>query len=321
MLETLELASSRAGIESAADILRQGGIVGFPTETVYGLAADATNPLAVRKIFAVKGRPVSNPLILHLGDPAQARRFAVLDETAKLLCDRFWPGSLTVVLPAKPSHPVCSEATAGATTLAVRVPSNAVARRLLSAFGGPVVAPSANLSGCVSPTTAAHVRRDLGGRIDALIDGGRCSHGMESTIVEVGNGAIRVLRDGAVARAEIAAAVGLATQTGFRPGAAPGQLASHYAPTARLRLNAIEARDNEVWLGFGPDAGSAHFNLSKAGDTTGAARNFYGMLRAIDALATKTSCPTIAVSPIPERGLGRAINDRLRRAAHDNSVR
>ncbi len=319
-INTMELTSSQKDIGTAVELLRRGCIVGFPTETVYGLAADATNPKAVRRIFAAKGRPSSNPLIVHLADIENASDHVELGYVARMLGEHFWPGPLTLVLPAKPSTTVCREATAGAPTLAVRIPAHDVALELIGCLGRPIVAPSANISGRVSPTCASHVRLDLGGRIDAVIDGNSCPHGLESTIVEIIGDGVAVLRDGAIPRTQLASVAGTLLRNPLRPAAAPGQLASHYAPSTRLRLDASTGQHGEVWLGFGSEATGADFNLSELADINEAAHNFYGMLRAADQKAASKSYQIIAISVIPQTGLGRAINDRLRRAAHDNAA-
>ncbi|HET9903326.1 MAG TPA: L-threonylcarbamoyladenylate synthase [Xanthobacteraceae bacterium] len=303
-------------IAEAARILRAGGLVAFPTETVYGLGADATNAEAVARLYAAKGRPVFNPLIAHVRDTASARALAVFDAAAERLAAAFWPGPLTLVLPQRPGCPVAALATAGLDTIALRVPANSVAQALLRSFGGPVVAPSANLSGHVSPTTAQHVAADLDGRIDLIIDGGPTEVGLESTIVACLDGQAALLRPGGLPRGRLEAALGgpLASpprRVGEAP-AAPGQLASHYAPRARLRLEAVDVRPNEALLAFGPaPPRAAMLNLSAKGDLVEAAANLFSYLRKLDA----SGAPTIAVMPIPQEGLGEAINDRLRRAA------
>ena len=320
-LATRVLTVDRDAVAAAARALAEGGLVAFPTETVYGLGADATSGEAVARLYAAKGRPAFNPLISHVADVAAARRLARLDATAERLAAAFWPGALTLVLPKAPGCPVSDLATAGLDTIAVRVPDHPVARDILAAFGKPIVAPSANRSGHVSPTTAPHVLADLGGRIDLIVDGGPTPVGVESTIVAC-LGEPVLLRPGGVARADIEAALGrpLAdAPASTKPDAplAPGQLASHYAPKARLRLNADAVEPGEVLLAFGPTlpacvAGAAAvFSLSAKGDLVEAAANLFSSLRAADAIGAAT----IAVMPIPHDGLGEAINDRLRRAA------
>lgn len=318
MVETLHLHSDDIGIATAAELLGAGGLVAFPTETVYGLGADATNDRAVARIFEAKGRPQFNPLIVHLADPAAAAEFAVLEGGARRLAETFWPGALTLVLPLRPASAVSPLVSAGNQSIAVRVPADPVARRLLQTFGGPVAAPSANPSGRVSPTRAAHVLAGLDGLIEAVIDGGPCSLGVESTIVAIPAEDAKppqLLRPGGIAVETIEAALGrpllsVAAADASAP-LAPGMLESHYAPEAPVRLNATQAEADEVLLGFGIAPGAA-FNLSESGDLIEAAANLFHDLRRIDARARGRR---IAVSPIPEYGLGRAINDRLRRAA------
>jgi L-threonylcarbamoyladenylate synthase len=314
---TVSTAIPPDAIAKAAKILRAGGLVAFPTETVYGLGADATNGEAVAQIFAVKGRPRFNPLIAHVVDLAAAERIAVFDDRARHLAAAFWPGPLTLVLPRHPTTTLSDLATAGLDTVAVRVPSHPVARALLAAADVPVAAPSANRSGRVSPTTAAHVVTDLGGDVDCIIDGGPCDHGVESTIAAVGVD-VSILRPGSVTAAQIEAVIGgcvLRPQRadGAAP-TAPGQLVSHYAPRARVRLMATSVGNAEGLLAFGPgplpDA-ALQFNLSPTGSLNEAAANLFAGLRMLD--ATGVSC--IAVMPVPHRGVGVAINDRLNRAA------
>jgi L-threonylcarbamoyladenylate synthase len=296
----------------AVAVLRDGGLVAMPTETVYGLAADATCADAVAAVFAAKDRPHFNPLIAHVADATDAFREGVFDERARLLAARCWPGPLTLVVPVASRGSVCELARAGLDTLALRVPAHPVAQRLLRHVGRPLVAPSANRSGRISPTCAEHVHAELAERVGVILDGGPCQRGIESTIVAVaGAGAPRLLRAGAIPRERLEALVGpLAAATAGRVDA-PGQLASHYAPRARLRLEAREARVDEQLLAFGPGAPAAAMNLSAAGDLAEAAANLYAMLRTLDATGTKG----IAVMSIPRQGLGEAINDRLRRAA------
>jgi L-threonylcarbamoyladenylate synthase len=304
------LAPDDAGLARAAALLARGGLVAFPTETVYGLGADARDDRAVAGIFAAKGRPAFNPLILHVADLAAAQAIGRFDARAERVAAAFWPGPLTLVLPLRDGAGISPLATAGLATVALRVPAHPVARALLAAFGGPVAAPSANPSGRVSPTTAAHVVAGLSGRIDAVVDGGACGVGVESTILGLDGPAI-LLREGGIAAERLAAVLGetpRAAEAGARP-VAPGALASHYAPRGVMRLNAAGAEPGEVMLGFGPVA--CDLNLSKAGDLTEAAANLYACLHRLDAMGADR----IAVSPVPEAGLGRAINDRLRRAA------
>ena len=308
--EPLRLTPDAAGLKTAAEIFTKGGLVSFPTETVYGLGADARNDRAVARIYAAKGRPSFNPLIVHVADMAAAENFCAFNDTARRLSQAFWPGALTLVLPLRPEAGISGLVTAGLDTLAVRVPDHPVAKGLLAAFGGPVAAPSANPSGRVSPTTAAHVMAGLGDRIDAIIDGGDCAVGVESTIVNcVGQPAL--LRAGGIPVEALEACLGQSLSATQDPSIpiAPGQLASHYAPRGKLRLNASYAQEGEVLLGFGPV--DAVVNLSVAGDLTEAAARLFACLHQLDAIGADA----IAVSPIPDHGLGRAINDRLKRAA------
>jgi L-threonylcarbamoyladenylate synthase len=309
-IETETLAPDEAGIARAAALLRDGGLVSFPTETVYGLGGDATNDRAVARIYEAKGRPRFNPLIAHLPDIDAVDGIAELTGKARDLAQAFWPGPLTLVLPIRPDAGLSPLVSAGLTTVAIRVPDHPLAQKLLRAVGRPVVAPSANPSGRISPTRADHVLAGLSGRIDAVLDGGPCSVGVESTIV--GFDPIPVLlRPGGLPEEAIAEALGapLATRAEDAAITAPGQLSSHYAPAARVRLNAASVRPGERLLGFADVGGD--MNLSPSGDLVEAAANLFGMFHALDA---EGDAP-IAVAPIPEKGLGRAINDRLRRAA------
>jgi L-threonylcarbamoyladenylate synthase len=318
MTEMFDLTA--ASIERAAEILRRGGVVAFPTETVYGLGADATNGEAVARIYEAKGRPLFNPLIAHVPDVGAAERLVAMDAVSRRLAQRFWPGPLTLVLPRRADCPVSELATAGLPTLAVRVPDHAVARALLTAVGRSLAAPSANRSGHVSPTTAAHVMSDLKGRIAGVIDGGATAVGVESTIVQVMDGVVRMLRPGGISREDIAAVSELPVVDAAGDESAPvapGMLASHYAPNARVRLDAVNVEPGEALLAFGPAAvagaerAAAVMNLSRTGDLREAAANLFGMLRALD----RPGVTGIAVAPVPETGLGEAIADRLKRAA------
>ncbi len=312
MSQSVPVLRSPVAVRRAAQVLRDGGLVGMPTETVYGLAGDATNPAAVARIFAAKGRPRFNPLISHVACAEVAVREGTLDERALTLAEAFWPGPLTLVVPAAATGRTCDLARAGLGTIALRVPAHPVAQALLEAFGGPVSAPSANPSGRLSPTRAGDVTRELGHAVALVLDGGPCRTGIESTIVSLLPGEPpRLLRPGAIDRKRIAAIVGPLAEPEREMVTAPGQLASHYAPGAAVRLQATEARTGEVLLGFGPEAPPATPNLSPTGDTVEAAANLYHMLRELDA----TGADTIAVMPITGEGLGEAINDRLRRAA------
>lgn len=310
MAETEVLGPDGPGLERAAELLRAGALVAFPTETVYGLGGDARSDLAVARIFEAKGRPRFNPLIVHVPDLEAAREFALVDARAERLAAEFWPGPLTMVLPLRQGCGLSELVTAGLPSVAIRVPAHPVARGLLRAFGGPLAAPSANPSGRVSPTRAAHVLAGLSGRIAAVVDGGACAVGVESTIVGLVDGA-ELLRPGGVPVEALEAVLGPLVLGGSseKPNA-PGQLASHYAPEAPVRLEARDVRPGEFRLGFGP--GESDLNLSEAGDLVEAAANLFHMLREADSLAKGR---VIAVAPVPETGLGRAINDRLRRAA------
>jgi len=319
---TLILPEGDAAVAEAARMLVEGGLVAFPTETVYGLGADATNAAAIARLYQAKGRPAFNPLISHVSDLAAAEKIARFDASGIVLARAFWPGPLTLVLPKALPCAVAELATAGLDTIAIRVPSHPVARAILKAFGKPIVAPSANRSGHVSPTTAAHVQSDLEGKIDVIVDGGPVEVGVESTIV----GCFEVpmlLRPGGLPREDIERVLGRAlvqaprdVESDSAQPLAPGMLASHYAPRARVRLNATTIEPGEALLAFGPPVAGAEraasvMNLSARGDLTEAAANLFGYLRALDARCART----IAVMPIPAWGLGEAINDRLRRAA------
>ena len=321
---TRVMTANAAAITEAVRCLLAGGLVAFPTETVYGLGADATNSKAVARLYHAKGRPAFNPLISHVLDAAAARRLAAFDAAAARLAEAFWPGPLTLVLPRRPGCPVAELATAGLDTIALRVPNHAVARDLLAAVGRPIVAPSANRSGHVSPTTASHVLADLRGRIDLVLDDGQAPVGIESTIVACLTEPI-LLRPGGLPRAELERVLGQALPDRVLPGeklndpempVAPGQLASHYAPRTPLRLNARSIEAGEALLAFGPSLppGSERAvdvaNLSPAGDLIEAAANLFAYLRTLDG----AGATAIAAMPIPHQGLGEAINDRLKRA-------
>jgi L-threonylcarbamoyladenylate synthase len=296
---------------AAAQALRRGGLVILPTETVYGLAADAANPRAVAAVFEAKGRPRFNPLIAHVADLEAARAIAVLDDRALALARAFWPGPLTLVAPLKDPAAVCDLARAGLDTLAVRVPAHRLARAVLKAFGGPVVAPSANRSGRPSPTTYADALEETGFAAEVVLDGGPCAVGLESTVVAVLDGPVRLLRAGGVTRAEIEAIVGPLAEAEADARRSPGRMALHYAPEAPVRLDADAPRAGEAFLAFGPTPAETPFNLSPTGDLREAAANLFAFLRAAD----RTRPTAIAVAPVPDQGLGEAINDRLRRAA------
>lgn len=316
--ETRIVSDGPAGIAEAAALLRAGELVAFPTETVYGLGADARNDRAVAALFAAKGRPHFNPLIVHCADAAAAERLARFDARADHLAEVLWPGPLTLVLPRRPDSGLSLLVSAGLDSVALRVPAHPTAQRLLAAAGCPVAAPSANRSGRISPTTAQHVLAELGGRIPLILAAGRCAVGLESTVLDLTGEVPVLLRPGAVTHAMLEAEIGpvaLPDAAAAAPDApkSPGLLASHYAPTARVRLNARQVAADEALLTFGPDlrSGDRVLNLSESGDPTEAAANLFAMLRALD----RPDVACIAVSPIPEDGLGAAINDRLRRAA------
>ena len=297
------------GIARAARLLQDGALVALPTETVYGLGADARNGEAVAGIYAAKGRPSFNPLIVHLPDIETAKRYVEWTDDADRLAQAFWPGALTLVLPLKPDSGLSSLVTAGLPSLAVRVPAHPAMRQVLQALNGPVAAPSANPSGKISATTAAHVLAGLDGKIAAVLDDGACSVGLESTIIGLTGLRPTLLRAGGLPSEAIEAALGQTLE--IADGAeiiAPGQLASHYAPGAAVRLDAETAGPGEVLLGFGTMI--CDLNLSPAGDLTEAAANLFDHLHQLDATGQ-----SIAVAPIPDHGLGRAINDRLARAA------
>jgi L-threonylcarbamoyladenylate synthase len=318
------LPADQAAVEAAARCLAEGGLLAFPTETVYGLGADACNGEAVARLYEAKGRPAFNPLICHVQDRSAAARLGDFDAAATRLAEAFWPGPLTLVVPKPPDCAVAELATAGLQSIALRVPDHPVAHAILKEFGKPVVAPSANRSGHVSPTTAAHVLADLRGRVDLIIDGGPTPVGVESTIVACLARPV-LLRPGGLPRAQIEAALGHALaeaspegpavlEEGVAP-TAPGQLASHYAPRASLRLDADSVAAGEALLAFGAvlppgaDAAVRVLNLSERGDLIEAAANLFSHLRALDAPGVRM----IAVMPVPQQGLGEAINDRLRR--------
>jgi L-threonylcarbamoyladenylate synthase len=312
MPTTTEMLSPDAtGYARAAEILGAGRLVAFPTETVYGLGGDARNGRAVARIFEAKGRPRFNPLIVHVDSAATARGYVDWPRAADVLAGAFWPGPLTLVLPLKAGAGLSPLVTAELPTLAIRVPAHPVARQLLRTFGGPVAAPSANPSGRISPTTAQHVLAGLSGRIAAVLDGGPCVVGLESTIVSLADETPRLLRPGGLPAEAVEAALGqpLLQAGAGDPLTAPGQLASHYAPDAPVRLNATARLPGEVLLGFGPV--DCDLNLSETGDLAEAAANLFDHLHALDA----RGATRIAVAPVPDQGLGRAINDRLRRAA------
>ncbi|SCW61624.1 L-threonylcarbamoyladenylate synthase [Ancylobacter rudongensis] len=319
------LASDAAGIADAARLLRAGGLVALPTETVYGLGCDATDPLAVASLYAAKGRPSFNPLIAHVPDLAAARRVGLFTPAAERLAGRFWPGPLTLVVPALEGA-TCELARAGLASVAIRVPAHPAAQAVLVAAGRPIAAPSANRSGHVSPTTAAHVLADLDGRIDLILDAGPCAVGVESTILDCTGGAPVLLRPGGLARETIEAALSVPLAiaapspetSGPKTGPlAPGMLVSHYAPSVPVRLNVHEIRPGEALLSFagarppGSETAALVRDLSPSGDLVEAASRLFALLRELDAAGAQG----IAVVPLPRHGLGEAIADRLRRAA------
>jgi L-threonylcarbamoyladenylate synthase len=307
------IETRRHEIDRAARILREGGLVVFPTETVYGLGALATDGRAVARIFEAKGRPSFNPLIVHLPDRAAAERIALFDDTARALAEAFWPGPLTLVLPLRPGHGLSPLVTAGLDRVGLWVPATTLARELLRAAGGPVAAPSANPSGRISPTRAAHVAAGLGDRVDLILDGGPCPVGLESTILRTDP--LALLREGGVPAEAIEAALGRPLPRDTTPGRvqAPGQLASHYAPGVQVRLDVTSAEPEAVRIGFGEQDGD--FTLSRRGDLIEAAAALFDILHQADGMARRLGRSRIDIAPIPEQGLGRAILDRLRRAA------
>ncbi len=312
-------------IGEAARLLQEGGLVAFPTETVYGLGGDATNERAVAAIFEAKGRPRFNPLISHVLGADEARRLVQWNDIADKLAARFWPGPLTLVLPRAKDSPIALLATAGLDTVAIRAPSHSVAQALIRAAGRPLAGPSANRSGAVSPTRAEHVAESLGERVKLILDGGPCLIGLESTVLDLTTTPPTLLRPGGATREAIEAVIGPvalseAVASGDAPRTSPGQLASHYAPARPVRLNATSVGLDEGLLAFGPQAPKGamlSLNLSPTGDLGEAAANLFAMLRALD----RPGIGRIAVMPIPETGLGLAINDRLRRAAADDGKR
>jgi L-threonylcarbamoyladenylate synthase len=322
-LRTRLLPADAAAIAEAARALSDGKLVAFPTETVYGLGARADDPRAVAALYAAKGRPSFNPLIAHVRDLEAAKRLGIFNEDALKLANKFWPGPLTIVIKAAEAGAVCELARAGLKTIAIRMPAHPVARELLAAVPFPIVAPSANRSGHVSPTSAQHVTDDLDGAIDLILDGGATSVGLESTIVDFSGASPRLLRSGGIARAEIEKVAGRLSSTDTNEIFAPGMMASHYAPRTAMRLDANDVRANEALLAFGAqmpaNAGQAVkiLNLSPRGDVIEAAANLYAQLRALDLV----NASAIAVAPIPQEGLGEAIRDRLQRAAAPRPLR
>jgi len=310
-MTALRLGSTASDLDRAAALLRAGAVVAFPTETVYGLGGDASDGRAVAGIFAAKNRPSFNPLIVHLPDTDAVAGYATLSGDAARLAEAFWPGPMTLVLPLRPDAGLSPLVTAGLSTVAIRVPANRLARDLLARTGRPVAAPSANPSGRVSATTADHVMDHLSDRIAAVVDGGPCTVGVESTILACDDAGCRLLRPGGLPAETAEACLGapLLPPVASATPNAPGQLASHYAPRGSVRLNVTDPEADEILLGFGPV--EAALNLSPSGDLVEAAAGLFGALHRLDTMGADR----IAVAPIPETGLGRAINDRLRRAA------
>lgn len=306
---TERLAGDGTGIARAVGLLQSGALVALPTETVYGLAGRADRAASVAAIYRAKGRPDFNPLIVHVPDLAAAERLAVLDDRTQALAERFWPGPLTLVLPLRRGAGIAPAVTAGLSTIALRCPAHPLMRGVLAACQLPLAAPSANRSGAVSPTTADHVLASLGGRIDAVLDGGPCEAGLESTIVALRPGGWLLLREGPIAREALVSLLGKPRAVSGGRIEAPGQLAQHYSPGKPVRLDAGHANADEFHIGFGPVAGDC--TLSAAGDLAEAATRLYNCLHQ----AAAADRPRVAVAPVPEKGIGRAINDRLRRAA------
>ena len=313
--ETRVLPYGPEAIEAAAALVRAGEPVAVPTETVYGLAADATDEAAVERIYAAKGRPGFNPLIVHVPGLAEAARIGAFDDAARRVAEAFWPGPVTLVVPLKAGSGIAPRVTAGLATIALRAPAHPAMRDLLAATGRPLAAPSANRSGAISPTSAAHVAASLGGRIALVVDGGATERGLESTIVRIDEAGVRLLRPGPVGLDAILAAAGTGAAAAMPPQRieAPGMMASHYAPSKPVRLNATAAEADEWWIGFGAHAGDE--SLSESGDLAEAAANLFAALHRAEA----SPKPRIAVAPVPGEDIGRAINDRLRRAAAPRS--
>lgn len=300
---------NHTAMQNAARIIAAGGTVAIPTETVYGLAADATNGEAVARIYAAKGRPSFNPLISHITTMEMAEELAVFSPIAQQLAETFWPGPLTLVLPKSSTCPVSDLATAGLDTIAIRAPRHPIARGLIEAAECPLAAPSANPSEALSPTTAQHVAEVLSDKVDLILDGGPCEKGVESTVISLAGERPALLRPGALARADIEAITG-SLDAPSEKIASPGMMRRHYAPNAKLRLNAVKPKSGEAYLGFGPTKHKVAANLSTSGDLLEAAANLFAMLRILD-----MQYDHIAIAPIPQEGLGEAINDRLKRAA------
>ena len=318
-MDTKLLKINSDGYAYASEILQSGGLVAFPTETVYGLGANALNSDAVAEIYTAKKRPNFNPLIVHVLNLETAQKFAVFNKDTLLLANKFWPGPLTVVAPIKNKTNLSKLITAGLDTVAIRVPAHPVARKLLETFNGPIAAPSANPSGSISSTSAAHVKSGLGGRIQAILNGGKCDVGLESTIILSNNGQCNILRSGGISEKEIEEVLGYKISLNQNSDTliSPGQLSSHYAPNANLRMNAIKADEDEYMIGFGDVVGQ--LNLSSQGNLIEAATNLFAYLHMADEDAITLGKTKIAIAKIPMHGLGVAINDRLTRASTPKS--
>jgi len=318
-MDTKLLKINSDGYAHASEILKSGGLVAFPTETVYGLGANALNSDAVAEIYTAKKRPNFNPLIVHVLNLETAQKFAVFNKDTLLLANKFWPGPLTVVAPIKNKTNLSKLITAGLDTVAIRVPAHPVARKLLETFNGPIAAPSANPSGSISSTSAAHVKSGLGWRIQAILNGGKCDVGLESTIILSNNGQCNILRSGGISEKEIEEVLGYKISLNQNSDTliSPGQLSSHYAPNANLRMNAIKADEDEYMIGFGDVVGQ--LNLSSQGNLIEAATNLFAYLHMADEDAITLGKTKIAIAKIPMHGLGVAINDRLTRASTPKS--
>ncbi len=316
-METRRLSAGRKDIEAAGQLLADGGLVAFPTETVYGLGADATRPEAISELFRAKERPACNPLIVHVTCLDAARELAEFDEISTRLARQFWPGPLTLVLTRSRRSRIASAVSAGGPTLALRVPAHPVALELIGLAGIPVAAPSANRSNMVSPTSADHVLSDLDGRIRAVIDAGPCRFGLESTVIRVSDGSPELLRPGALARETLErhAGIGMRMADSRQGPVSPGRMPVHYAPRTRLRMNACSPGRDEISVRIGEDGVRAEFNLSPDADLEEAAAAFYHVLRSADSMAIRTGASSIAVAPLPDTGLGRVLNERLGRAS------
>ncbi|MDK4731456.1 L-threonylcarbamoyladenylate synthase [Rhizobium sp. CNPSo 3490] len=313
MTVTRRFDVSDSAIEAAAHLMRNGEVVAFPTETVYGLGADASNPAGIERIYEAKGRPRHNPLIIHVSDLEMARRMAHFSRKAEVVAASFWPGPLTLLLPKRADAGLASAVTAGMTNVAIRFPSSSVAQRLIRAVGFPVAAPSANRSGKITSTRFAEVARQLNGRISGIVEEDTCDHGLESTILSLVGSPI-ILRHGSVPQEALETLLGRMDEDS-KPDkvSVPGQLKSHYAPEAAVQMNVNTPTGGMVWVGFGPDSQGCRLTLSSSGDLEEAARNLYIVMVEADALSKPGD--VIAFAPVPLVGIGRAINDRLRRAA------